>query len=503
MNENALLLGFRDNIKLSIYLDFLDNETIYIQFGNEYKFTRQEFNSLLNFLRVTNQSAHILNPEKLKGKSGIVSPKSMAKEGFVWLLENGTLKIEWRSFIKTIPHESYKALVEELELSTQGLSKYDKVKLMTPETRKALGIDEAGRTVSSKDTKFFLRSIGYGIIIILIILDFVLIVSSIVNFKMLYLVGIITLVIILSYLILPESEKKGLTQFYKNSREYADNDFLKNANNLPVSRKTIELFLILFIVMTFMTVYFTKAIPTILEWGKKLQKGAGSTESEGQDVINSMSYSKKNQLTIFDVDKKVIFMADFYKELFKAFEQSKITLKSITSKVNVDNNFNYIVEGKFYAPGLSNNLDLENQFKASKLLGKLKITQALENNYNFKIENEFSIMSNVLFKKPKPAEPAKYNIYEIARKNIIYIVGEKCQFKIDESAARPADSRGRKVNDYNISFYVNNYDQLIKVISFFETEAPCLQFIIEGFTVEKADSYKVSAKIYFVYSVKQ
>ena len=152
MDEKALLIGFRDSIKLNIYLDYKNNDDIYMQFGVEYKFTRAEFLALLSFMRTVNQ---VVTPDKLeRSKPGIISPKSMTQTGFIMLQDNGYLKIEYKGFIKTLAQPSYFEYVQELEIAAQGLDRYDKIKEMTPDARAAMGIDEAGRPLVIKDTLY-------------------------------------------------------------------------------------------------------------------------------------------------------------------------------------------------------------------------------------------------------------------------------------------------------------------------------------------------------------
>jgi len=493
MNPNSLLIGFRDTLKLTIYLDYQDNEAIYICHGVEYKFTRAKFEQFMNFLRVSNQ---VITDDKLKGPAGIISPKSMTKQGFIWLQDNGYIKIEWQDFIKVLTQENYFIFVEEMEISTQNLDRYDKIKYMTPEARAALGIDEVGRPLKIKDKIYTLRLIGYAIVCLMAFLDAVLLVAGIFNPTLLFLVAIIFLMIILSYLLLPQSEKVALKQFRANFRQFMEEDFLRIVQALPISRKSVELFIILIIVMTFMTAYFSKAIPSILSWGKKLFGEVKPELSAGDDVLKMMSYNKKNGGAYYDPDKKFSGTSQMFKHFINCLYTSKVTLKRMNANINILFNFNYYLEGEIATQLVSCAQDFKGKLMGFRQCVDAKV-EPFGNNYAFKAYIEFPLSSPQFFKRFKPPKSVdKKVIDEIVRRNIYVILGKNAYMQRGSFILTTV--KEKKVFEKGFMVNFQNFDQVLTFVTLMEADHSCLEVLVDEMIRDNNGYYDVKFRVILI-----
>ena len=321
MNQDALLIGFDDSIKLSIHLDYKDNQKIYIKLGTLSVIERKDFDRILNFLRLTKPKVKAAE----KGEAQLLSPKSMAAEGHVYMLENGVLKITVGNFVKNLSKDAYLVFLEELENAKNNLIRFDKIQELTPEARAAMGVDEAGRPTRVKDAIYTARIVGYSLAVIIFILNTVLFVAAIFNPIFLYLVAAVYLILVDAYLLLPASEKKAIAVFRMNAKDYVNEDMFKNLDSLPISRKGMEFFVILGMGMVFFTAYFTKALPSIMSTGKKLF-GGESENALGMDDITKFAggltiKSKDN----YDVKKKFYNFNDVLETLFKVAVKNRVT----------------------------------------------------------------------------------------------------------------------------------------------------------------------------------
>lgn len=494
MNENSLLIGFRDSMKLTIHLDYKDNQTLYINHGVEYKFSRQEFEMMMNFLRVSNQ---VITPEKLKGPAGIISPKSMSKQGFIWLQENGYIKIEWHSFVKVLSQENYYIFVEEMEIATQNLEKFDKIQDMTPEARAAMGIDEVGRPLAIKDKIYTIRLFGYAFVCLLLFLDAVLLVAGIFNPTLLFLVAIIFLIVILAYLLLPQSEKKALAQFRANFRQFMEEDFLRIVQSLPISRKGVEFFIIIIIVMTFMTAYFSKAIPSILSWGKKLFGEVKPELSAGDDVLKMMTYNKKNAGAYYDPEKKFSGTSQLFKEFIKSIYTSKVTLKKMTANINIVFNFNYYVEGEIATQLVSCAQDFKGKLMGYRPCVDAKV-EPFGNNYAFKAYFEFPLSSPQYFKRFKPPKASmdKKIIDEVVRRNIYVILGKNAYMQ--RGSFILSTVKEKKIFEKGFMVNFQNFDQVLTFVTLMEADQSCLEVLVDEMTRDSNGNYDVKFRVILV-----
>jgi len=495
MDEKALLIGFRDAVKLSIYLDYKNDDDIYVQFGTEYKFARADFQSFINFIRVANQ---MIRPEKIeKFQPGIISPKSMAKLGFVWLQENGYMKIEYHGFLKVMTQEVYFIFSEELEAATQGLDRYDKIKEMTPEARAAMGIDEAGRPLVVKDTIYMVRLAGYIITIIMAVVDMVLMVASIFNPMLLYLVAIIALSILLAYLLLPESEKKALAMFYFNFKQFMNGDFWRIADALPISRKTVELFMVLLIVMTGGTAYFSKAIPTILSWGKNLYGEVKPEASDNtDDVLKALSITG-GRGAYYDPDKKCSAFANFYKNFFDSVMSSRVTLKKVSSVVAIGANnasLSYNMEGEILTNSIASVQDFAARVQRHKSVQDFK-TEQIVNGYAFKIQCIFGHGSPQYFKRMKLYKLAKKNLGDMVRKTLYNLIGN---VPMTGGGITISPKRDRNVFEYSYGAIFKTFDQMSNFVMHMEAELTCLQVTIDEISRNTSGDYEVKMRVVFV-----
>jgi hypothetical protein len=497
MDEKALLIGFRDSIKLNIYLDYRNNDDIYMQFGVEYKFTRAEFLALLSFMRTVNQ---VVTPDRLeRSKPGIISPKSMTQTGFIMLQDNGYLKIEYKGFIKTLAAPSYFEYVQELEIAAQGLDRYDKIKEMTPEARAAMGIDEAGRPLVVKDTLYIIRMIGYVFAVILILLDMVLLVAAIFNPMMLYLVAIVALAIILAYLLLPGSEKKALSMFMLNFRHFMEKDFWSIADSLPISRKTVEMFIVLLIVMTIMTAYFSKSIPMILKWGKSLYAEAPAAATDTDDILKALTISG-GRGAFYDPDKKCVAFTGFYKSFFEAVMSSRVTLKKCIMTTSVGSNnasLMHEMEGELMTGGSVAGVQ---EFTARIQRHKAIIdfnTEPVVNGVTFKLKAVFGHGSGAYFKRVKLVKADKKNLNELTRKNLYMIAGN---IPMNSGGIGISPKKDRNIFDFSYGATMKSFEQIVTFLTAMEAEQMCLQIVIDELARNHSGLYEMKFRVVCVSS---
>lgn len=492
MDEKALLIGFRDSIKLNIFLDYKNNDDIYMQFGVEYKFTRAEFLALLSFMRTINQ---VVTPEKIeRAKPGIVSPKSMTQTGFVMLQDNGYLKIEYKGFIKTLAQQSYFEFVQELEIAAQGLDRYDKIKEMTPEARAAMGIDEAGRPLVVKDTMYMIRLAGYAFASIMILVDMALLVAAIFNPMMLYLVAIIALSIILAYLLLPASEKKALSMFMFNIRQFMEKDFWSIADSLPISRKTVEMFIVLLIVMTIMTAYFSKSIPMILKWGKGLYAEAPAAATDNDDILKALTVSG-GRGAYFDPDKKCMAFTAFYKNFFDAVMSSRVTLKKcvMTTSIGANNaSLMHEMEGELMTGGsVASVQDFSARVQKHKAIIEFK-TDPVVNGVTFKIRAVFSHGTSSYFKRVKLIKSDKKNLNELTRKNLYMIAGN---VPMSSGGIGVSPRKDRNIFEFIYGTSLKNFEQIITFLTSMEAEQLCLQIVVDELVRNNSGNYDMKFRV--------
>ncbi|HNY10186.1 MAG TPA: hypothetical protein PKK26_01215 [Candidatus Wallbacteria bacterium] len=494
MNPKALLIGFRDNLKLAFYLDYLDNQAIYISYGNEFKMTREEFTGLVNFLRVAKQT---IKPEKLKGPPGVISPKSMSTIGFIWLQENGYIKIEHRAFTKVFSQENYFTFVEELEAAMQGLDRFDKIQEMTPDARAAMGIDEAGRPLVVKDALYTIRMLGYAMALILVFLDGILLVAGIFNPLLLYLVVIIALVIVDAYLLLPSSEKKALSMFWHNAKNFMNEDFWRIADGLPISRKTVELFMVLLIVMTLMSAYFSTAIPSILSWGRKMFAGAPPDSSGTEDVTRLVAFTKKGG-TYYDADKKFVGMSEFYKQFFDALSTCRLTLRKFTATSSLGGNLaslNHDLEGELMTSNFGDTQTFATKMRQYKPIQDAKI-EKFSNYFAFKVQSTYYFSNAVHFKRMKPGKTDKKSIDSIVMRAHHVIAGPSA--KIIGGTYTFSSTKDKNVYEKVFTIRLKNFDEIIRFISTIEAEPACLEFLVDEIVSDMAGSYDMRFRVIVV-----
>ncbi len=494
MDEKALLIGFRDSIKLNIYLDYKNNEDIYMQFGTELKFSRADYQAFLSFMRTVGQ---IVTPEKIvRSKPGIISPKSMAQTGFVMLQDNGYLKIEYKGFIKTLAQPTYFEFTQELEISAQNLDRYDKIKEMTPEARAALGIDEAGRPLVVKDTLYTIRLIGYAFAVILMMLDMVLLVASIFNPMMLYLVAIIALSIILAYLLLPASEKKALSMFVFNIKCFMEKDFWTIADSLPISRKTIEMFIVLLIVMTIMTAYFSKSIPMILKWGKSLYAEAPAEVGDNEDILKALTITG-GRGAYFDPDKKCTALGPFYKVFFDAVMSSRVTLKKAVAFTSIGSNnasLSYDIEGEILTGGsVAGVQEFTARVQRHKAVVDIQ-TEPTVNGSSFKIKCIFSHGTPSYFKRMKLTKANKKIFNDMTRKNLYMIAGN---VPLSSGGMVSTPKRDRNIFEFSYTTQIKNFGHIITFLTSMEAEQACLQIVVDELSRTNSGDYDMKIRVVF------
>jgi len=495
MDEKALLIGFNDSIKLNIFLDYKNNDEIYLQFGTEYKFTRQEFQALISFMRTVGQ---VVTPEKVeRSKPGVISPKSMAQTGFVMLQENGYLKIEYKGFIKTLAQPTYFDFTRELEIAAQGLDRYDKIKEMTPEARAAMGIDEAGRPLVVKDTMYTIRLLGYAFAVMLMLLDMVLLVAAIFNPMLLFPVAIIALSIILAYLLLPVSEKKALSMFLFNFRQFMEKDFWSIADSLPISRKTIEMFIVLLIVMTIMTAYFSKSIPMILKWGKGLYAEAPAEATDNEDILKALTISRGSGV-YYDAEKKCTAFANFYKSFFDAIMSSRVTLKKTSAVTSVGSNnasLMHEIEGEILTGGsVANVQEFVARVQRHKAVIEVK-TEPIVNGVSFKIRCLFGHGTTSYFKRMKLYKTTKKLLGDVTRKNLYMIIGN---VPMSSGGMVVVPKRDRVIFEYSYNTVVKKFDQIVTFLTSMEAEQHCLQIVVDELARTTAGDYELRIRVVFV-----
>ena len=494
MNPKALLIGFRDNLKLAFYLDYLDNQAIYISYGNEFKMTREEFTGLVNFIRVAKQT---IKPEKLKGPPGVISPKSMSTIGFIWLQENGYIKIEHRAFTKVFSQENYFIFSEELEAAMQGLDRFDKIQEMTPEARAAMGIDEAGRPLVVKDALYTIRMIGYAMAIILALLDCVLLVAGIFNPLLLYLVVIIALGIVDAYLLLPESEKKAISMFILNAKNFMNEDIWRIMDGLPISRKTVEIFIVLMIVMSLMTAYFSKAIPSILSWGRKMFAGVPPDATGTDDVTRLVSFTKKGG-TYFDVDKKFVGTSEFYKQFFDAISTCRLTIRKFTATSSLGGNLaslNHDIEGELMTSNFGDTQAFATRMRQYKPIQDAKI-EKFSNYFAFKVQSTYYFSNAVHFKRMKPSKVDKKSVDAIVMRAHHVIAGPSAKIVGGTFTFSPV--KDKKVYEKVFTIRLKNFDEIVRFIGTIEAEPSCLEFLVEEIVSDMAGSYDMRFRVIVV-----
>lgn len=495
MDEKALLIGFRDSIKLNIYLDYRNNEDIYLQFGTEVKFARAEFQAFIAFMRTVGQ---VVTPEKVeRSKPGVISPKSMAQTGFVMLQDNGYLKIEYKDFKRTFAQPTYFEFAQEIEIASQGLDRYDKIRDMTPEARAALGIDEAGRPLVVKDTLYIIRLLGYVFAVMLMLLDMILLVTAIFNPMMLYPVAIIALSIILAYLLLPVSEKKALSMFVFNFKQFMEKDFWSIADSLPISRKTVEMFIVLLIVMTIMTAYFSKSIPLILKWGKGLYAEMPAEAIDNQDILKGLTITGGLGV-YFDPEKKCTAIAGFYKSFFDAIMSSRVTLKKLSAVTSINPNkaaLTYDIEGEILTGGsIASVQEFTARASRHKAVTEIK-TDPTVNGVVFKMQCEFHQSTPAYFKRMKLTKANKTIFEDITRKNLYMIAGT---VPFSRTRGVTSGKRERSILEVSYNTVVKNLEHINIFLTAMEAEQACLQILIDEMSRNNAGEYEMKLRVVFV-----
>lgn len=471
MNPNALLIGFDDAIKLSIHLDYEDNQKIYIKLGTISVVNRQEYEKLLNFLRLTKSKLKNTKP----GEAQLISPKSMASEGHVYMLENGVLKITIGNFVKNLSRDAYMAFLEELENAKNNIIRFDKIQNLTPEARAAMGVDEAGRPTRVKDAIYTARIVGYSLAVVIFILNTVLLTAAIFNPLFLYLVAAVYLVLIDAYLILPASEKKAIAVFRMNAKDYINEDMFKNLDSLPISRKGMEFFVILGMGMVFFTAYFTKALPSIMDTGKKLFGGESENALGFDDLTKTASMFRDTNKAQFDIKKKFHNFNEALDILFKAAVKNRVTFLKMKYEMEM--------AGGFYLLTITGDLLVSTpqdfqSFRNSLVFEKpYKVCEGSKgaDKYNFKIVAEFNMTSEKWFRAMKYQTSSPKKVEKRIQKVCSIFTGKDTKLDMGFSTRK----KELTLVQCGVSGTTDNLMQIVGFIKSIETELFVLQCVLD------------------------
>lgn len=471
MTPSALLIGFDDAIKLSIHLDYEDNHKIYIKLGTLTVIDRKEFEKILNFLRLTKQKLKNTQP----GEAQLISPKSMAADGHVYMLENGILKITVGNFVKNLSRDAYFAFLEELENAKNNIIRFDKVQSLTPEARAAMGVDEAGRPTRVKDAIYTARIVGYSLAVIIFILNTVLLVAAIFNPLFLYLVGAVYLALVDAYILLPASEKKAIAVFRMNAKEYINEDMFKNLDSLPISRKGIEFFVILGMGMVFFTAYFTKAIPSIMDTGKKLFGGETENVQGFDDLTKTASMFRDTNKQQFDIKKKFYNFNEALDILFKFAVKNRVKFLKMDLSMEMANGFytltmtgDLLVSTPQDFQNFRNTIVFEKPFKTcegSKTADK----------YNFKIVADFNMTTERWFRAMKYQSSTPKKVERRIQKVCSIFTGKDIKFDMGFSSRR----KELTLIQSGVSGVTDNLMQIVGFVKSIETEPFVLQCMLD------------------------
>lgn len=469
MNPDALLIGFDDSISLTIHLDYKDNEKLYIKLGNTTVIDRREYEKLLGFLRLTKPKVKSARA----GKAALLSPKSLAAEGHVWMFENGTLKITYGKFVKTISQEAFYILLTELENGKNNLIRYDKIKDLSPDARAAMGIDEVGRPSTVKDAVYKARVIGYSLVVVIFLINTFLGIAAVFNLFLIPLVAAIYLFLVDVYLLLPASEKKAIAMFRANAKDYINEDMFKNLDSLPVSRKGIEFFLIIGMAMVFFTAYFSKAIPEIMKWGKDLY-GETSENSQGfDDIMKTASMFKQSGVDDFDIKKKLYNCSGFISRLFKTATMFHITFDNT--------NFTWTMGGGFLDMKADGSIITSNPANFTGFKRELCRHKPFEYCDGDRVENRFSLDIRARFNMTyqpfwRAMRHIKSNSSKVRKKisrAMQIFTGKEVKLNFGVSSVK----KGKQVHKIGVEGYAMNGEEIAGFVKSIETEPEVLQIL--------------------------
>ncbi len=209
----------------------------------------------------------VLASQKLcdRGYSGNTSSGALAgcesdRKKAVFILPNGDVKVNYAQISKVFTNKNFVSFAAALETASQNLRTY---KRKLEEKEKVLEPWKDKKTVMP--ARELLYNAGFVALVILSLADVFLLITGIFNPSLFWAVLILTPVVILLFLILPKRDRANLSQ---NTQKYLDEDLLTHISRLNFSKKTVELFVILFLVLFFMTVYFSKAFPLVYDFWK-------------------------------------------------------------------------------------------------------------------------------------------------------------------------------------------------------------------------------------------
>jgi hypothetical protein len=269
---------------------------------------------------------------------------------------------------------------------------------------------------------------------------------------------------------LPISEKKAIAVFRANAKDYINEDMLKNLDGLPISRKGIEFFVIMFMGIVFMATYFSKAIPSIMKWGNKTF-GESADMADMDDITKVASMFKSNIKANYDIKRRFNKANKMLATLFKTAIKNRITFQTM--------NFNFDVSGGFLKMTISGTIYSQNpnnfnSFKRSIVNQKPFVSCSgtrMENKYKYEITGRFNLASSSWFMKMKYKRSSSKKIKKQIMRYMSMHTGNDTRLLFGVST----NKRGIQISSIGIEGTTKNYKRFLSFFRAIESIPETLQ----------------------------
>jgi|GEM_PF-3234029 len=258
MTDNSILVGYCPKNKICIYVDPRTSDKLKIIDGPvSYEMNRTEFGELIEFTEnCVNQSKIETQKTNIIKSIFSISYKN-DKNRSAFFLENGNIKLKWLNYVKIFIPKNFIAFFETIKIASLKAAVLDD-KINKKRAEKEI--------YSAADTSFLAKA-GYSLFLMTSLITTAIIFASIYNPVLLPFAGAAIGFAGLVYVLVPKHGKKVMKE---NFKRYLDEEFSKDLNNFHMSRKSVEFFTIIFLVIFFMAVVFSKAIPFIINFWKSM-----------------------------------------------------------------------------------------------------------------------------------------------------------------------------------------------------------------------------------------